>query len=96
MKSIRTTAVFDTWYDKLHDRQARARISIRIKRLAEGNPGKHRTLTKGVSELKIDYGPGYRVYYVERDGTTYILLCGGGKPTQTQDIKNALALADRV
>lgn len=88
--------MFDAWYAALRDRQARARIAVRIRRLAEGNPGKHRNLTNGVTELKIDYGPGYRVYYVERGGVTYVLLCGGSKTGQPRDIKTALALADKV
>lgn len=96
MHSIRTTAVFDAWYEGLRDRQARARIAIRIGRLASGNPGQHRNLNNGVSELKIDYGPGYRVYYVERHGVTYILLCGGNKKSQQHDIETALSLADGV
>lgn len=96
MKSIQTTPNFDAWYEGLRDRQARARIAIRISRLADGNPGKHRDLSNGVAELKIDYGPGYRVYYVERNGVTYVLLCGGDKKTQKKDIKTALSLADRV
>lgn len=80
----------------MRDRQARARIAIRIGRLAFGNPGQHRNLSNGVSELKIDYGPGYRVYYVERHGVTYILLCGENKKSQQHDIETALSLADGV
>lgn len=96
MKTIQTTAAFDAWYAGLRDRQARARIAVRISRLAEGNPGQQRNLSNGVAELKIDYGTGYRVYYVERHGVTYVLLCGGDKKTQQHDIKTALALADGV
>lgn len=66
------------------------------RRLAEGNPGKTRNLTKGVAEMKIDHGPGYRVYYVERHGITYVLLCGGDKSSQQKDIEMALAMADEV
>lgn len=96
MKSIQTTDIFDAWFDSLRDRQARARIAVRIGRLAEGNPGQHRNLANDVSEMKIDYGAGYRVYYVERRGVTYVLLCGGDKKSQQQDIKTALAMADSV
>jgi putative addiction module killer protein len=93
---IRTTEIFDVWFDALRDREARARIAIRMRRLSEGNPGKHRNLTNGVSEMKIDYGPGYRVYYVERDGIAYVLLVGGDKASQQHDIATALSLADKV
>lgn len=96
MKTIETTAAFDAWFNALHDRRARARISVRIERLAAGNPGQCRALTRGVTELKIDYGPGYRVYYVERHGVTYILLCGGDKSSQQKDIETALDLATKV
>ncbi|MCL2661014.1 MAG: type II toxin-antitoxin system RelE/ParE family toxin [Acidobacteriaceae bacterium] len=80
----------------MRDRQARVRIAVRISRLADGNPGQHRNLSNGISELKIDYGPGYRVYYVERDGVAYLLLAGGDKHSQQRDIKTAQSLADRV
>jgi len=77
----------------LKDRAARARIQVRVDRLVHGNPRQHRKLTDGVSELKIDFGPGYRVYYTERAGELFILLAGGDKSTQQQDIKSAIALA---
>lgn len=96
MKNIQITPTFDEWLSALRDKQARARIAVRIARLAEGNPGKTRNLTKGVAEMKIDYGPGYRVYYVERHGVTYVLLCGGDKSSQQKDIELALAMADEV
>ena len=96
MGTIRTTETFDAWFDGLRDRQARARIQVRIGRLAGGNPGKHRVLTDGVTEMKIDYGPGYRVYYVQRNGITYVLLCGGDKSSQQRDIETALSLAGGV
>lgn len=96
IKTIQTTPAFDAWFNALRDRRARARINIRIERLAAGNPGQYRTLTLGVTELKIDYGPGYRVYYVERHGVTYILLCGGDKSSQQKDIDAALELAASV
>lgn len=96
MKAIETTPAFDAWFASLRDRKARARITIRIQRLAAGNPGQCRTLTRGVTELKIDYGPGYRVYYVERHSVTYICFCGGDKSSQQQDIKLALDLATKI
>ncbi|GGA44254.1 type II toxin-antitoxin system RelE/ParE family toxin [Dyella nitratireducens] len=90
---IRTTNVFDTWFAKLRDHNAKARIQVRIKRLARGNPGQTRTLTDGVQEMKIDYGPGYRVYFTERKGLIFVLLIGGDKTTQTEDIKRAIVVA---
>ena len=96
MKAIRTTAIFDAWFSHLRDRQAKARIAVRIGRRAGANPGKTRNLPKGVSELKIDAGAGYRLYYLERDGVAYVLLCGGDKKSQQKDIEIALSLADHV
>lgn len=69
---------------------------MRIDRLATGNPGKHRVLTGGVAEMKLDFGPGYRIYYTERAGRLVILLCGGDKSTQTEDIALAIALASEI
>lgn len=92
MKRIQTTTRFTKWLDRLKDISARARIQIRIQRLALGNPGKHRTLKHGVAELKIDVGPGYRVYYTDQDGTLVVLLCGGDKSSQAADIKLAYEL----
>jgi len=77
----------------LRDRQARARINVRIRRLSLGNPGDVKPVGEGISELRIDYGPGYRVYYVQRGQTLVILLAGGEKHTQDKDIKTALELA---
>ena len=96
MATIKTTETFDDWFAGLRDQRAKARINVRIKRLSQGNAGDHRNLTKGVTELKIDYGPGYRVYYVTRAGITYILLCGGDKDSQQADIDKALAMAGDV
>ncbi len=90
---VRMTEVYLEWINSLRDRTGRARIQVRVDRLVHGNPGSHRNLTEGVSELKIDYGPGYRVYYTERGGEIIILLAGGDKSTQTQDIKAAIELA---
>jgi putative addiction module killer protein len=87
------TEVYRDWIDSLKDRLGRARVQVRVDRLVHGNPGQHRVLTHGVSELKIDFGPGYRVYYTERGGVVVILLAGGDKSSQERDIKTAIALA---
>ena len=93
---VRVTEVYLDWINSLKDRAARARIQVRVDRLVHGNPGKHRKLTDGVCELKIDFGPGYRVYYTERGGALIVLLAGGDKSTQAQDIKTAIALAESL
>lgn len=93
MVEVRQTEVYADWFAKLRDRQARARIDVRIRRLSLGNPGDVRAVREGVSELRIDYGPGYRVYFVQRGPTVVILLAGGDKRTQDQDIQTALELA---
>ena len=80
----------------LKDLAGRARIQVRVDRLIHGNPGQHRNLAGGVSELRIDFGPGYRVYYTERGGELIVLLAGGDKSTQPQDIKAATALASNL
>lgn len=96
MIEIRQTDVYVQWFAKLRDRQARARIDVRIRRLSLGNPGDVRPVGEGVSELVIDYGPGYRVYYVQRGSTVIVLLAGGDKSTQSRDIRIALELARQV
>ncbi|NYG32774.1 type II toxin-antitoxin system RelE/ParE family toxin [Sphaerotilus montanus] len=83
---IRTTELYRDWINALKDRAARARIQMRVDRLAHGNPGQHRNLAGGVSELKIDVGPGYRVYYTQRGDELIILLVGGDKSSQQSDI----------
>jgi putative addiction module killer protein len=93
---IRQTSVYANWFASLRDRQARARIDVRIRRLSLGNPGDVKPVGEGVSELRIDYGPGYRVYFVQRGQQVVILLAGGDKQTQTQDIQTALVLAREV
>lgn len=90
---VEMTEVYRDWIDSLRDRLGRARIQVRVDRLVHGNPGQHRVLTHGVSELKVDFGPGYRVYYTERGGVVIILLAGGDKSSQERDIKTAIALA---
>lgn len=87
------TPQFAAWIDGLKDIVGRARILARIRRLGEGNPGDHRNLTGGVSELRIDVGPGYRVYYTRRGNELVILLVGGDKDTQQRDIDKAKELA---
>lgn len=93
MIEIRQTEAYFHWFDSLHDRQARARINARIRRLSLGNFGDVKPIGEGVSELRIDFGPGYRVYFVQRGQTLVVLLAGGDKRTQDRDIKKALKLA---
>ncbi|MBM4288381.1 MAG: type II toxin-antitoxin system RelE/ParE family toxin [Deltaproteobacteria bacterium] len=93
MLEIRQTEVYSDWFNSLRDRQARARIDVRIRRLSLGNPGDIKPVGEGVSELRIDYGPGYRVYFVQHGQTVVILLAGGDKSTQDKDIKTARELA---
>ena len=93
MIEIRKTDVFVEWLDSLRDICARARVLVRIERLAAGNPGDVKPVSEGVSELRINYGPGYRVYFKKRGRELVILLAGGDKSTQTKDIKTALRLA---
>jgi putative addiction module killer protein len=93
MIEVRKTAAFSDWMSKLRDHPARAKIAARIDRLAFGNPGDVEPVGEGVSELRIHSGPGYRVYFVRRGMTLIVLLCGGDKTTQFQDIKTAKMLA---
>jgi putative addiction module killer protein len=90
---VRQTDLYARWFDGLRDRQARARILVRIRRLSLGNPGDVRPVGEGVSEMRIDYGPGYRVYFAPRGEQLIILLAGGDKRSQARDIKAAQALA---
>jgi putative addiction module killer protein len=93
---IRQTEVYASWFARLRDRQARARIDVRIRRLSLVNPGDVRPVGEGVSELRLDYGPGYRVDFVQRGAALVILLAGGDKGTQEQDIQLARELARTV
>ena len=93
MVEVRKTENFAKWLDGLKDIRARARILVRIERLALGNPGDVKPVGEGISELRIDYGPGYRVYYKKQGQTAIILLAGGDKRTQSKNIKTALRLA---
>jgi len=90
---VEKTDEYREWIDSLKDLAGRARILMRVDRLIHGNPGSHRNLTHGVSELKVDVGPGYRVYYTLRRGQLLLLLAGGNKSTQVKDIASAIRLA---
>jgi putative addiction module killer protein len=93
MIEVRQTDVYALWMARLRDRRARAKINIRIRRLSLGNPGDVKAVDGGLSELRIDYGPGYRVYFVHRGEKVVILLAGGDKRTQSRDIRTAQKLA---
>ena len=90
---VEKTEEYRAWINDLKDRSGRARILVRVDRLIHGNPGSHRNLTDGVSELKVDVGPGYRVYYSLRGTRLLLLLAGGDKSTQREDIAAAIRLA---
>ena len=93
---VRQTDVFAAWFAALRDPEARARITVRIRRLSLGNPGDVRPVGSGVSEMRIDHGPGYRVYFIRRGEMVVVLLCGGDKRTQDRDIARALELAREI
>ena len=92
-KEIRKTSVFRKWMKKLRDAIAKAHVDRRIDQLARGNPGDVKPAGEGISEMRIDYGPGYRVYYKDTGKEIIIILCGGDKSTQTEDIAYAKRLA---
>jgi putative addiction module killer protein len=96
MIEIRETEVYALWFSSLRDRRAKARIDTRVRRLSLGNPGDVKPVGSGVSELRIDYGPGYRIYFIQRESTLVILLAGGDKRTQQQDITQAIELAQNL
>ena len=96
MNSIQTTEVFDDWLAGLKDRQAVRCVQVRIDRAEDGNFGDCEPVGEGVSEMRIHYGPGYRVYFVQRGIEIVILLAGGNKSTQSKDIKTALELARKI
>ncbi|NUQ37678.1 MAG: type II toxin-antitoxin system RelE/ParE family toxin [Caldilineales bacterium] len=96
MIEIRKTEAFVKWLDGLRDIRARSRVLVRIERLAVGNPGDVSPVGEGVSELRIDYGPGYRVYFVKQGQAMIILLAGGDKSTQAEDIRTAIRLAQSL
>ena len=89
---IRRTRAFTDWINGLKDNVARTRIALRVDRLEEGNPGDSRSVGSGIVEMKINFGPGYRVYYTQRGDTLILLLCGGDKSTQSKDIARAKLL----
>lgn len=93
MLQVRRTEAYASWLDGLRDVRARARVLVRVERLAMGNAGDVRPVGEGVSEMRIDYGPGYRVYFKRQDRTVIVLLAGGDKRTQSDDIDVALRLA---
>lgn len=93
MVEIRQTDVFSKWLRNLRDIQARARVQARIDRLESGNPGDVKSVGNGVSEMRIHYGPGYRIYFIERGSELIILLAGGDKDSQTTDIQKAILLS---
>jgi putative addiction module killer protein len=96
MIEVRQTDEFSDWLRRLRDANVVARIAGRIRRMEMGNPGDSRSVGQGILEMRIDYGPGYRVYYVRRGTQIVILLCGGDKRTQQQDIKKALRMAETL
>ncbi|MEL7225057.1 MAG: type II toxin-antitoxin system RelE/ParE family toxin [Cyanobacteria bacterium P01_D01_bin.36] len=93
---VKKTSAYDKWIKNLRDFQARTRILVRIDRLIDGNPGDVKPVGEGVSELRINYGPGYRVYYKQQGSKIIILLAGGDKRSQPNDIKKALQLAKNL
>jgi len=93
MIQIQQTETYAKWFDGLRDRITRARIDIRLRRLSLGNAGDAKPVGDGVSELRVDHGPGYRVYFIQRGEVVIVLLAGGDKSTQDKDIRAAIALA---
>jgi putative addiction module killer protein len=96
MIEVRQTEEFSGWLRRLRDANAVARIVARIRRLELGNPGDTKGVGGGILEMRIDYGPGYRIYYLHRGAMVVILLCGGDKRTQSQDIERARRIAERL
>lgn len=93
MIEVRETEMFSAWLEALRDTRAKAKIAVRVQRLAFGNTGDVRPVGNGMSEMRIHYGPGYRVYYIQRGTVLIVLLCGGDKATQDEDIATARELA---
>jgi putative addiction module killer protein len=94
MADVFQTSEFSGWLRRLRDANAKVRIVARVRRMEQGNPGDVRNVGRGVMEMRIDYGPGYRIYYVQRGHAIVMLLCAGDKRTQRQDIKRAYELAE--
>ncbi|MBA4182383.1 MAG: addiction module antitoxin RelB [Anaerolinea sp.] len=93
MLEVRQTTAYSKWFANLRDRTAKVRIDIRIRRLSLGNPGDVKPVGEGVSELRVDHGPGYRLYFIQKADVYIVLLAGGDKSSQEKDIRNAKALA---
>jgi len=96
LKTIYTTELFDVWFESLKDKQASRRIQARIDRAEEGNFGDHKSVGERVSEMRIHHGPGFRVYFIEREFEIVILLAGGDKSSQSKDIKQAQYIAQQL
>ena len=96
MKTILTTDTFDLWFEKLRDNQAKARIKARLRRAGDGNLGDVKPVGEGISEMRIHYGAGYRLYFMQYTFEIVLLLAGGDKSTQVNDIQSALELARKV
>lgn len=96
MHTILTTDVFDVWFGQLRDNQTKARIKARLRRAEDGNLGDVKPVTKGISEMRIHYGPGYRLYFMQNGFEIVLLLAGGDKSTQVDDIQTAVALARKL
>jgi len=96
MIEIRKTEHFANWLDNLRDLQAKARVLVRIERLASGNAGDVKPIGEGMSEMRISYGPGYRIYFIQRGSELIVLLAGGDKSSQSRDIKTAIRLAQNL
>ncbi|TFV80060.1 type II toxin-antitoxin system RelE/ParE family toxin [Bradyrhizobium frederickii] len=96
MIEVRQTEQFSEWLSRLKDASAVARITVRIRRMEMGNPGDNKSVGRNVREMRVDYGPGYRIYYLQRGTQIVILLCGGDKRSQRQDIKLAQQLAETL
>jgi putative addiction module killer protein len=95
MVELIKSATFDRWLTELRDRQAKARIEVRLRRLSLGNPGDVKPVGDGISEMRIDHGPGYRVYFMRRGVLVVVLLCGGDKSSQQKDIAQAKLIAEQ-
>ena len=96
MKAIYTTEVFDAWFESLKDKQTSRRIQARFDRAEEGNFGDHKSVGESVSEMRIHHGPGFRVYFIEREFEIVILLAGGDKSSQSKNIKQAQYIAQQL
>ena len=92
MMTVQRTGLFDRWLKRLRDGKAIDKIQARIARFELGNPGDYKRLGRGLAEIRIDYGPGYRIYFTVRSGTVILLLCGGDKASQADDIALARAM----